>query len=631
MRNLKLQYCKEQSTGIQNTKQLLLQPDIERNDSETTYFVTDSAIFAVQDGCDETKVVADLPDIVGAEFLQLENAICVATGAGEVLLINPDTLATSEGTYCDVGIECMAWSPNQEVVAFVTKTKNVVVMTCTYDVIGEQPLDAELASDQQFVNVGWGKKETQFHGTAGKQAAKQSPDFEAPQDVHQLPQVSCSRHNYPTLSLLNPLSFSQNVQIAWRGDGAYFAVSYVASSVGRTFSVYDCEGKLQYTAEKWNGLQPALAWRPSGNWIALPQHFAKSNKSTVGLFEKNGLHHREFELPFDLLQESIVQLRWSADSDILALHTSSSDAQRIYLYTIGNYHWYLKQVLVYRQSDELAFFHWDNRIGAEHTLHVVLQSGKRYTHRWNSLTDCYQDTAIACVIDGKRLLLTDFSVAVIPPPMCQRVIQLKSYINAVTSTASHLCLYTSDRELYFFDKPTLSSAPQLLGKSLPPKEFSQIQLANLSCLGEHHLLATHSVGNSTRILLLHMIDTESDKAEANYALASSQSINGTVNALSIGSHSTSDFYVQTNRGHVYEIAIRQQQLQTPRSFLQLSQTADQISKSTGKKVTREYIDQVKASSCHSSSRWLGDAAFTAIAADRWPTHCGGCHLVLPGG
>lgn len=192
MRNLKLQYCKEQSTGVQNAKQLLLQPDIDRNDSETTYFITDSKIYAVVDGCEEPKVVADLPDIVCTEYLQLENAICVATGAGEVLLIDPDTLANTEGTYCDVGIECMAWSPNQEVVAFVTKAKNVVVMTCTFDVIGEQPLDAELASDQQFVNVGWGKKETQFHGTAGKQAAKQSPEFEAPQDVQQLPQVSLS-------------------------------------------------------------------------------------------------------------------------------------------------------------------------------------------------------------------------------------------------------------------------------------------------------------------------------------------------------------------------------------------------------------------------------------------------------
>lgn len=383
------------------------------------------------------------------------------------------------------------------------------------------------------------------------------------------------------------------MNIAWRGDGAYFAVSYVASNVGRTFSVYDCEGKLQYTAEKWNGLEPSLAWRPSGNWIALPQHFGKTNKSTIGLFEKNGLRHREFELPFDLLQESIVQLRWSADSDILALHTTSSDAQRIYLYTIGNYHWYLKQVLVYRQPDELAFFHWDNRIGAEHTLHVVMQNGTLYTYRWNSLTDCYMNTAIACVIDGKRLLLTDFSVAVIPPPMCQRVIQLKScYINAVTSNESHLCLYTSDRELYFFAKPTLSSEPRLFGKSLPPSEFSQIQFANLTCLGKEHLLATHSVGNSTRILLLDIINPTCNKPS--YGLASSQSVNGTVNALSVG-HLTTSFCVQTNNGNVYEIEKRinaaNHVLQPARSSLQLSQIADQISQSTGKisRYTFKYI------------------------------------------
>lgn len=403
----------------------------------------------------------------------------------------------------------------------------------------------------------------------------------------------------------------------------------MASNVGRTFSVYDCEGKLQYTAEKWNGLEPSLAWRPSGNWIAMPQHFGKSNKSTIGLFEKNGLRHREFELPFDLLQESIVQLRWSTDSDILALHTTSSDAQHIYLYTIGNYHWYLKQVLVYRQPDELAFFHWDNRIGAEHTLHVLMQSGKRYTYRWNSLTDCFMNSAIVCAIDGKRLLLTDFSLAVIPPPMCQRVIQLKSYINAVTSTDSHLCLYTSDRELYFFQKPTLSSHPRLLGKSLPPSTFSQIQFANLTCLGKVHLVATHSVGNSTRILLLDIIDLLCNKPT--YNLASSQSVNGTVNALSVG-HSTTGFCVQTNNGNVYEIAIgivdSTQKLMPARSSLQLSQIADQISKSTGK--LRRHMFKfilIKLMNFLHTFRWSGDATFAAIAADRWPTDCRRCHLL----
>jgi len=173
MRNLKLRYCKELN-AVAHPQHLLLQPELNGGASDIYFVVADNKIYAVQESGDvRLKVIADLPDIVGVEFLQLDNAICVASGAGEVILVDPQTGATSEGTFCDVGIESMAWSPNQEVVAFVTRTHNVVLMTSTFDVIAEQPLDAELDPDQQFVNVGWGKKETQFHGSEGKQAAKQ--------------------------------------------------------------------------------------------------------------------------------------------------------------------------------------------------------------------------------------------------------------------------------------------------------------------------------------------------------------------------------------------------------------------------------------------------------------------------
>ncbi|EDV93458.1 putative elongator complex protein 1 [Drosophila grimshawi] len=550
MRNLKLQYCKEKKTGIQNPKQLLLQPDIDRKDNEISYIITENKVFTV-DETNEPKIIAELPaEIVSAEFLQLENAICVATAAGEVLLINPDTLATSEGTFCDVGIECMAWSPNQEVVVFITKAKNVVVMTCTYDVLGEQPLDAQLASEQQFVNVGWGKKETQFHGNAGKQAAKQSAEFQPPTDVQQLP---------------------QDVHIAWRGDGAYFAVSYVASQVGRTFSVYDSEGKLQHTAEKWNGMQTPLAWRPSGNWIAQPQVFA--NKSTVALFEKNGLRHREVVLPFDLNVEPIVQLRWSNDSDILALHTATADAQRIYLYTINNYHWYLKQVLVYKELENpLAFFHWDSRLGAEHVLHVLLESGQRYTHRWHFAIDCQPGTAIVYVIDGQRLLLTDYNKAVVPPPMCWRTIALSAgqYINAVGCCKSHIAIYTSERAIHLYN----SDKHSIYNSAKPHVELSQIQLANFCCDKLGNLYATHTLANHTRLMLFSTFVVGED-----YHIECSLRITGTINALTEGPVSSNFIYVQTlSNRQVYEIALERNpnQLKLKRTYLQLQQSADQM-------------------------------------------------------
>ncbi|XP_017018499.1 elongator complex protein 1 [Drosophila kikkawai] len=562
MRNLKLQYCQELETAVAQPRQLLLQPELNGDASDTAFLVTDSKIYAVQGSGDvRSKVIADLPDIVGAEFLQLDNAICVASGAGEVLLIDPQTGATNEGTYCEVGIERMAWSPNQEVVAFVTRTHNVVLMTSTFDVIAEQPLNADLAPDQQFVNVGWGKKETQFHGSEGKQAAKQAAGT-----------TDTTNQDWQELN--------QDIHISWRGDGAHFVVSYVAAQVGRTFKVYDCEGKLQHTAERCANLQEVVAWRPAGNWIALPQRFP--NKSTIALFEKNGLRHRELVLPFDLQEEPVVQLRWSEDSDILAIRTATKEEQRVYLYTIGNYHWYLKQVLIFDQVDPLALLHWDTRMGAEHTLHLVKESGKQLVYCWAFAVDRYERSGVVGVIDGKRLLLTDFARAVVPPPMCQRVLQLENYINAFTWYETSLCVYTCDRKLHFYEPmQQLSGQEPRASLLMPDAELSRLPLANLTYFNCDYLLATYSTGGSTRLLLLNKEPDEdevNDQGELCYRVQCSLRISGLVNALSVGANAMDEFYVQTvNNGHTYEVFLKTDNtLKVERTHVQLAQAADQI-------------------------------------------------------
>ncbi|XP_039495713.1 putative elongator complex protein 1 isoform X1 [Drosophila santomea] len=555
MRNLKLQYCNELD-AVAHPRRLLLQPELNGGVSDTSFVVADNKVYAVHESGDvPPKVIADLPDIVGAEFLQLDNAICVASGAGEVILVDPQTGATSEGTFCDVGIESMAWSPNQEVVAFVTRTHNVVLMTSTFDVIAEQPLDAELAPDQQFVNVGWGKKETQFHGSEGKQAAKQTAsDSTVSHDVQEL---------------------KQDVSISWRGDGAFFVVSFVASQLGRTFKVYDSEGKLHHTAEKSANLKDAVVWRPTGNWIAVPQQFP--NKSTIALFEKNGLRHRELVLPFDLHDEPVVQLRWSEDSDILAIRTAAKEEQRVYLYTIGNYHWYLKQVLIFEQTDPLALLHWDTRVGAEHALHILKESGKHLVYRWAFAVD--RNDAVVGVIDGKRLLLTDFDEAIVPPPMSQRVLNPHSYINVFTSHNTTMCLYTSCGQIYLFENIRQLSEEHGRPKTLmPDAELSRLQLANLTIFTKNYLLATHSSAGSTRLLLLSYKDEVNEQGEPCYRVQSSLRINGLVNAVAVASHAMDKFYVQTvNNGHTYEVSLKADKtLKMERTYVQLAQPADQI-------------------------------------------------------
>lgn len=44
-------------------------------------------------------------------------------------------------TYCEDGLHMMSWSPDQEMVVFVTRARNVVVMRRDYNVVNESRLD----------------------------------------------------------------------------------------------------------------------------------------------------------------------------------------------------------------------------------------------------------------------------------------------------------------------------------------------------------------------------------------------------------------------------------------------------------------------------------------------------------
>ena len=44
-------------------------------------------------------------------------------------------------------------------------------MTRDFDPISEVPMHPSQFGEAEFITVGWGKKETQFHGSEGKQAA----------------------------------------------------------------------------------------------------------------------------------------------------------------------------------------------------------------------------------------------------------------------------------------------------------------------------------------------------------------------------------------------------------------------------------------------------------------------------
>ena len=63
-------------------------------------------------------------------------------------------------------------------------------------------------------------------------------------------------------------------------------------------------------------------------------------------FEKNGLRHGEFRLPFGPNDVVVESLAWNRDGDALAVCCKERDGGRkshLLVYTCSNYHWSLKQ------------------------------------------------------------------------------------------------------------------------------------------------------------------------------------------------------------------------------------------------------------------------------------------------
>uniref|UniRef100_A0A8B9TK49 Elongator complex protein 1 n=1 Tax=Anas platyrhynchos TaxID=8839 RepID=A0A8B9TK49_ANAPL len=353
--------------------------------------------------------------VVGIEDIPEQECVCVATAAGDILLCNLSTKQVECVGSVDSGLSVMSWSPDQELVLLATGQQTLIMMTRDFEPIAEKQIHQNEFGEGKFVALGWGKKETQFHGSEGKQAAHLSP-------------TSTWDDSRP--------------RVTWRGDGQFVAVSAVCPETGaRKVRVWNRELVLQSTSEPISGLEQALAWKPSGNLIASTQE--KPNRHDVVFLEKNGLLHGEFTLPFQKGQVKVNELLWNADSTVLAIWLeelkteNSNPSSYVQLWTTGNYHWYLKQSLHFgnMEKNKLVSLLWDPVV--PYRLHVLCQGWQYLYYDWHWTTDHgmgqnSQHVANVAVIDGDKVLVTAFQHAVVPPPMCTYELQLKQAVNQVT-------------------------------------------------------------------------------------------------------------------------------------------------------------------------------------------------------
>lgn len=379
------------------------------------------------DQCDELP-----PDgvnkMVGMEFLPDQQSVCVATDTGSVLLWNVASGQIESVGDVGSGIRAMSWSPDQEILVLATGQDTLIMMTREFDPITEKSLHPDSFGAEEFVNVGWGKKETQFHGSLGKEAAKQKSE---------------------AIQAALPWD-DKHPRISWRGDGQYFVVSSICPNTGaRKLRVWNRECEHQSTSENVDAIEQALAWKPSGSLIASTQR--KPNKHDVVFFEKNGLRHGEFSLPFGVQDVQVKELLWNSDSTVLALwcedmvkeDSEVNPKSYIQLWSMNNYHWYLKQSIPF-DEDRVSSLTWD----PEHAyrLHILCNSGKYLQCTWHWATHSSSNGLVA-VIDGSRLLMTPFRQLVVPPPMSAYYLQLPAPVNLV----SFCCHGNTDDVLVLLD------------------------------------------------------------------------------------------------------------------------------------------------------------------------------------
>ncbi|NP_001089940.1 putative elongator complex protein 1 [Xenopus laevis] len=375
--------------------------------------------------------------------------------------------------------------------------------------------------------LGGAKKETQFHGSEGKQAAQQK------------------------IMVVKPaLPWDDHKpRITWRGDGQLFAVSSVCKESGtRKIRVWNRELALQSTSESIEGLEQALSWKPSGALIASSQ--SKPNKHSVIFFEKNGLVHGEFTLPFTKGQIKVKELLWNSDSTILAIwledneKDESSSGCCVQLWTVGNYHWYLKQSLNFGTDEmkKIECLMWDPENA--YRLHVFSTGWHYFCFDWFWGTD-HSDggQGDVAVIDGDKVLVTSFQQAVVPPPMSTYFIQLSCAVNEVTfqlepKKNSGIAILDSTNILSIYrygnstvNDPTVklgavsgngfrtsSQTPKLEKKLRLPRNACDVQLRSfrlLTWVQDDTFLAVSQESNSSISTVHHMNTDQMDGQDIN--------------------------------------------------------------------------------------------------------------------
>lgn len=346
---------------------------------------------------------------------------------------SPDTTVVEIMGSIDCGLECAEWSTDSDTLAIITREFNVVLLSRLFEPTAERFIDPKDISQSSHVSVGWGKKETQFQGKGAKALERQKEALKhAGLDVEnetQLRDPTLGKKEDGQLSSLEDFS----CKISWRGDSQFFSISCVEQGSElqrRVVRVYSRDGELESCSEPVDELGAQLSWKPQGALIASTQRTAED--LNVVFLEKNGLRHGEFNVRTN---DELIGLDWSCNSEMLAMQFPHS----VQIWTVKNYHWYLKQEIFTKESQDTKFmqFHPEKpfrlMVGTASRVEIIdmaycVTSGPSVSP---------MDVGMCAVIDGTTIGMTALGIANVPPPMFYRECELEENVLCVSVNESN--------------------------------------------------------------------------------------------------------------------------------------------------------------------------------------------------
>ncbi|CAH8592942.1 unnamed protein product [Schistosoma haematobium] len=354
-------------------------------------------------------------------------------------------------------LKAMRISPDLSKTVVITGDGFIHILSSTLETISNFSLYEEGFGSALPVSLGWGKKETQFHGSEGKEAALAKP----------------------TVPVSNTQYDDGRFEIAWRDDGLYFAVSWIdpLTENRRRIRVYNDTGELFSTTEITNMISPGLCWRPRVQLITTAQR-REGRGLDIIFFESNSQRHGEFELIGDESEKfyQVESIMFNPTGSILAVLCSGTQNHPwfIRLLTCSNYQWSIKQHFCiadnslndsqisnisltwdhHAYSADLSALYCaisineslpnDNQVNSKTLLQCwkmnnVYNSSCILTNsNVNTITSL--NSGLVAVINGNTVEMSCFAYSVIPPPMFAT--RLVFYSNGVNQSNKTQCNFT---------------------------------------------------------------------------------------------------------------------------------------------------------------------------------------------